>query len=72
MLLHRHLPAAAVHTALDAVERIGSVNPALVAIEARRIAAGHGETAVVERPPLRRFDLPGLAGYDALLAASTR
>ena len=35
LLLHRHLPAASVHAALDAVERIGSVDPALVAIEAR-------------------------------------
>ena len=74
LLLHRHLPFAAVHAALDAVERIGSVDPALVAIEARRIADGRRETAVVERPALRRFDrpAPSLAGYDALLAASAR
>ena len=50
------------------------VDPALVAIEARRIADGRRETAVVERPALRRFErpAPSLAGYDALLAASTR
>ena len=74
LLLHRHLPFASVHAALDAVERIGAVDPALVAIEARRIAAGRRETAVVERPALRRFErpAPSLAGYDALLAASTR
>ena len=73
LLLHRHLPAASVHAALDAVERIGAVDPALVAIEARRIADGRRETAVVERPALRRFErpAPNLAGYDALLAAST-
>ena len=35
LLLHRHLPSASVHAALDAMERIGSVAPALVAIEAR-------------------------------------
>ena len=74
LLLHRHLPAASVHAALDAVERLGAADPALVAIEARRIADGRRETAVVERPALRRFDrpAPSLAGYDALLAASTR
>ena len=74
LLLHRHLPAASVHAALDAVERVGSVNPALVAIEARRIADGRRERAVVERPALRRYDrpAPALAGYDALLAGSAR
>ena len=74
LLLHRHLPAASVHAALDAVERIGAVDPALVAIEARRVADGRRETAVVERPALRRFErpAPNLAGYDALLAGSTR
>ena len=73
-MLHRHLPFAVVHAALVAMERIGSVDPALVAIEARRIADGRRETTVVERPALRRFDrpAPGLAGYDALLAASAR
>ena len=74
LLLHRHLPFVAVHAALDAVERVGSVNPALVAIEARRIADGRRERAVVERPALRRYDrpTPALAGYDALLAGSAR
>ena len=74
LLLHRSLPFVAVHAALDAVERLGAVDPALVAIEARRIADGRRKTAVVERPALRRFDraAPGLAGYDALLARSAR
>ena len=74
LLLHRHLPAASVHAALDAVEQLGAADPALVAIEARRIADGRREAAVVERPALRRFErpAPSLAGYDALLAASTR
>ncbi len=74
LLLHRRLPFIPVHAALDAVERIGSVDPALVAIEARRIADGRRTAAVVERPTLRRFDrpAPSLAGYDALLAGSTR
>jgi len=70
LLLHRTLPFVAVHAALDAIDRMGSVDAGLVAIEARRIAAGRGPTgAVVERPAVRRFDrpAPGLAGYDALL-----
>ena len=74
LLLHRALPSIAVHAALDAVDRAGSLDPALVAIEARRIADGRGPTGVaVERPALRRFDrpTPALAGYDALLAGSS-
>ena len=73
LLLHRSLTATSVHAALDAVERIGSVDPALVAIEARRIADGHRAVAV-ERPALSRYDRPAplLAGYDALLAGNVR
>ena len=73
LLLHRHLPFISVHAALDAVERVGSVDPALVAIEARRLADGRRTAAVVERPALRRYDrpAPSLGGYDALLAGST-
>ena len=74
LLLHRRLPFASVHAALDALTRLGAVDPALVAIEARRIADGRRETGVVERPALRRFErpAPSLAGYDALLAGRTR
>ena len=75
LLLHRRLPFVAVHAALDAVEAIGSCDPALVAIEARRIADGRGQTAVTvdagERAGWSR-PVPALAGYDALLAGSTR
>lgn len=74
LLLHRSLPFVAVHAALDVVDRIGSVDPALVAIEARRIADGRGPTGVVlgRTDPLRRFDRPAplLAGYDALLGGA--
>jgi len=69
-LLHRTFPFVAVHAALDVIDAMGSVDPGLVAIEARRIAAGRGPTgAVVERAAVRQFDrpAPGLAGYDALL-----
>jgi hypothetical protein len=74
LLLHRILPAIAVHAALDAVDRVGSLDAGLVAIEARRIADGRGPTGVmVARPALRRFDrpAPALSGYDALLAGGT-
>ena len=47
LLLHRGLPFIAVHAALDAANRVGSADPALVAIEARRIAEGRGPTGSV-------------------------
>lgn len=72
LLLHRQLPSVAVHTALDTVEAIGSADPGLVAIEARRIADGRGHTAVSpdrgERAGWSR-PVPALAGYDALLGS---
>lgn len=75
LLLHRGLPFIAVHAALDAVERVGSADPALVAIEARRIADGRGRTASTtdpgERPGWSR-PVPALVGYDALLVGSVR
>jgi hypothetical protein len=72
LLLQRQLPFVAIHAALDSVEQLGAVDPALVAIEARRIADGRGPTGLVERPALCRFDrpAPSLADYDALLAGS--
>jgi transposase len=75
LLLHRGLPFVAVHAALDTANRIGSADPALVAIEARRIAEHRGPTgSAVERPALRRFDrdAPVLTVYDGLLAGTVR
>lgn len=75
LLLHRSLPFIAVHAALDVANRIGSADPALVAIEARRISEGRGPTgSAVERPGLRRFDrdAPVLRVYDGLLAGTLR
>lgn len=75
LLLHRSLPFIAVHAALDVANRIGSADPALVAIEARRISEGRGPTGTaVERPGLRRFDreAPVLTVYDGLLAGTAR
>jgi transposase len=74
LLLHRTLPFIAVHAALDAVERIRSADPALVAIEARRIADGRGQTAVTpdrtDRAGWTR-PVPVLASYDGLLRTGT-
>lgn len=75
LLLHRSLPFVAVHVALDTADRVGSADPALVAIEARRIAEYRGPTgSAVERPALRRFDrdAPVLTVYDGLLAGTAR
>jgi hypothetical protein len=75
LLLHRGLPFVAVHAALEAVNAAGSADPALVAIEARRISEGRGPTgSAVERPALRRFDrdAPVLTVYDGLLAGTAR
>lgn len=71
LLLHRALPFIAVHAALDAVERMGSADPDLVAIEARRVAERRGPTALTADPGDRRGwsrPVPALAAYDALLA----
>jgi len=74
LLLHRSLSFPVVHAALDAVERVGSADPALVAIEARRIADGRGATAVTpdrtDRAGWTR-PVPVLARYDALLRTGT-
>ena len=73
LLLHRGLPFVAVHAALDAIERVGSADPGLVAIEARRIADGRGQAAVSADPGERRGwsrPVPALAGYDALLGTA--
>jgi hypothetical protein len=75
LLLHRTLPFLAVHAALDAVARFGSADPDLVAIEARRLAAGRGPTAVTldraDVAPGWARPVPALAGYDALLIPGT-
>lgn len=76
LLLHRSLPFVAVHAALDAVERVGSCDPDLVAIEARRIV-DRGRAAVTVAPvdpprPVAGWSrpVPALAGYDALIGTA--
>jgi len=76
LLLHRGLPFPALHAALEAVNSAGSVDPALVAIEARRITEGRRPTGstVPAAAHLRRFDreAPVLTVYDGLLAGTVR
>jgi hypothetical protein len=76
LLLGRGLPFPAVHAALEAVNSAGSADPALVAIEARRITEGRRPTGstVPSASALRRFDreAPVLTVYDGLLAGSAR
>jgi hypothetical protein len=74
LLLHRSVAFPAVHAALDAANRIGSVDPALVAIEARRIADRKAPVPVVVRPRLEGAErpMPTLSAYDGLLAGAAR
>jgi len=76
LLLHRGLSFPAVHAALEAVNSAGSVDPNLVAIEARRITERRGPTgsSVPSAGHLRRFDrdAPALTVYDGLLAGTVR
>lgn len=77
--LHRRLPAAAVAAGLRAVLRVGSTDPTVVAIEARRWADGHGDdpasrdrrhATVIELPaalPGAARAAPRLDDYDHLL-----
>lgn len=74
LLLHRQLPLVAVRAALDAVEHVGSCDPDLVAIEARRTVDGRGTTAVSpDRAEWADWSrpVPALTGYDALLGSGT-
>jgi hypothetical protein len=72
LLLHRHLPTEQVLAGIDAVLKAGATDPALVAIEARRLA----DTPACPVVPLTRAaghdhrPAPTLAGYDALLGAT--
>jgi transposase len=76
LLLHRRLPFPAVHAALEAVNSAGSADPALVAIEARRISEHRGPTGstVPSAAHLQRYErsAPVLTVYDGLLAGAAR
>ena len=68
LLGHRQLPAEAIRTALAACVGIGVVDPAVVVIEARRLATDRTAT-VVPIGVLARYDrpTPTIAHYDQLL-----
>jgi hypothetical protein len=69
LLAHRHLPATQVLAGIDAALGVGSVDPALVAIQARRLA----DTPACAVVPITRAaghdprPAPTLRRYDALL-----
>ena len=76
LLLHRWLPFPAVHAALEAVNSAGSVDPNLVAIEARRISEQRGPTgsSLPSAAHLQRYEreTPSLTLYDGLLSGAVR
>jgi hypothetical protein len=69
LLLHRILPAEAVIAGMAAAATLHSMDPDLVAVEARR--ASHRSTAPIP-VPVSTVEVsrpaPSLAGYDQLLA----
>lgn len=71
LLLHRAIPADGVTTGIEGALSASSVDPAVVAIEARRAAEGGAAVVVPIGEGLSRFDRPPpcIAGYDDLLEA---
>jgi transposase len=73
LLLHRSLPADAVVAGMDAALTISSVDPEVVAVEARRYLESAVPASVVPiGVRLAPRPAPTLAGYDALLAGGAR
>lgn len=71
LLLHRVLPADLVIAGMARALSAGSVDPAVVAIEARRSVESDSAAVVAIGQGLSRFDrpMPSVAGYDELLEA---
>jgi transposase len=69
LLLHRHLPAGHVLAGIQATLTVGSTDPALVAIQARRLADAPLADVVPITCARGRDDRPAptLTGYDSLL-----
>lgn len=75
LLLHRTSPAESVIAAMAAALRIDSVDPEVVAVEARRHADAATTPATVVVPigaRLGQRPAPGLGAYDELLAGAGR
>jgi transposase len=69
LLAHRHLPAQSLTQAMGQAVDAGITDPAVVLVEARRIADHQPPARVLPIGALARFDRPTpvLAGYDSLL-----
>jgi transposase len=72
LLLHRRMTASDVVAGIQAVLKVASTAPELVAIEARRIRDADLAPVVPIEAALGRYDrpAPALAGYDQLLATT--
>jgi transposase len=73
LLAHRSLPAQAVIAGMSGALAAGSVDPAVVLVEARRSIAQGAPAVVPIETALSRFDrpAPSLSHYDDLLEATT-
>ena len=71
LLLHRTIPADALITGIGRALSAGSIDPAVIAIEARRAGEPAVATVVPIGEGLSRFDrpTPSIADYDDLLEA---
>jgi len=71
LLLHRTLPADAVVAGIERALTAGSIDPAVVAIEARRASDPRVAAVIPIGEGLSRFDrpLPTTTRYDQLLEA---
>jgi hypothetical protein len=69
LLAHRHLRADALVQAMDALVAAGIVDPAVVLVQARRLADGRPDASPVPIGTLHRYDRPAptLHSYDHLL-----
>ena len=74
LLTHRRLPAISIITALEAANRSGIVDPAVVIVEARRHADQRQPVEVIPIGGLARYDrpAPNVTVYDQLLTGGTR
>lgn len=72
LLLHRHLDSVAVINGITKALRAGSVDAAVVAIEARQSLAPRPDVIVpIDKAPAFDRPVPSIDGYDVLLEATT-